>query len=171
MIEKLVQRLINREGGYVDHPLDRGGPTNMGITLGTLRIWRDEEVTPDDVRNLTHDEAHRIYYNMYWKAPGLSSLTSSAELNEMLFDAAVHHGPTKAIKLLQTALGVTDDGLIGPKTQRAATTFPPSETAAYFMAGRVAYLGRIITQSPGQAVFAAGWFRRMQEFIEVIPRI
>ena len=170
MIHTLVARLIEREGGYSNHPYDSGGPTNMGITQGTLAEWRDTEVSEEDVQNLTYDEASEIYYQRYWKDPGFYKLKNrSFVVEDMLFDAAVHHGPSSAIKMLQRAVNEVDDGIIGPTTLRTVEMFPNSNLAASFMGERVTELGRIITRKNKNASFAYGWMRRMKDFIRAIP--
>lgn len=169
MIIGLVHRLMEREGGYVDHPNDRGGPTNMGVTIKTLSAWRDYSVTKEEVKNLTFHEASRIYRNLYWTRPGFAQLEITCICKEMLFDAAVHHGPRRAARLLQRAAGAKIDGRLGPLSREAVRIHPGDVLAAGFMAARVHYIGKIITRLPKQAVFAAGWMKRMQEFILLIP--
>ena len=62
-----LARILSHEGGYVDHPLDKGAPTHHGITLATLAEWRGHSVTADDVRRLTVEEAKEIYRQRYIK--------------------------------------------------------------------------------------------------------
>lgn len=170
-LDIFIDRLIAREGGFVDHPVDRGGPTNMGITHKTLARWRKGEyVTVDDVENLSVEEARAIYRSMYWQEPGFDTLHFlSPVMSEMLFDAAVHHGPRRAVRFLQYAAMVTVDGSLGPVTRQAVMTAPRKLLAARYIGRRTAFIGRIVTRIPGQAVFAEGWNKRMQEFIERIP--
>lgn len=169
MIDILINRLIQREGGYVDHPDDRGGPTNMGITARTLAAWRNQEVFEQDIADLSQEEAESIYLYEYWIAPGFAGLDLSPVLNEMVFDAAVHHGVYGATRLLQTAAKVRVDGKIGPVTIKSVQKTRPIELAGAFMSQRVSLIGSIITRQPSQAVFAHGWMNRMGEFIKMIP--
>jgi len=171
LIEDLIAEVIRREGGYVNHPADKGGPTNMGITLETLGKYRNNEVTADDVQKLTRAEAENIYYLMYWRQHGLHTVTGSIPVQGMLLDAAVHHGPRTAIKLLQRAIETSPDGVIGPKTRAAADAMDPRELAAALVAARAIHYGKILERSPGQSVFAEGWMTRLAEFIEKIPEI
>ena len=167
----MVSDLITREGGYVNHPDDRGGATNMGITLTTLSSWRNEGCTVDDIKNLTYEEASDIYLSEYWDAPKFSELSLHSVIEEMLFDAAVHHGPGRSVKLLQKAAGVTADGIIGPTTKSLVREMDPVKLATYLIAARVAFIGGIITRMPEQAAFAAGWANRMEEFIHKITEV
>ena len=170
-ITALVTNLIEREGGYVDHPDDRGGPTNYGVTQRTLAAYRGEACTAEDVKALTLAEATGVYRELYWIKPKFNTLGLHPVLVEMVFDAGVHHGTHRATKMLQTAAGVKADGHIGAMTLDAIQETPFSVLGARFMATRVKYIGRLITRSPNQAVFAAGWSVRMAEFIEKLPKL
>ncbi len=171
-LSHLITALIEREGGFVDHPDDLGGPTRWGITLKTLSDWRQMPCGKMDIKYLLQAEARDIYTAMYWERPGLDRLDTldiSPVVVEMLFDTAVHCGPTRAIKLLQRAIGCKPDGHLGPITATCAARLDGPHLAALFMGERVAYLGRLIRRLPRQAVFAAGWMDRMREFIIQIP--
>ena len=169
MIQTFIDRIIKREGGFVDHPDDRGGATNFGISMYTLGAWRNELVTGNDVKAMSVTEARDIYQSMYWEEPKLGKLHLSPVLQEMLFDSAVQHDPYDTIKWLQEAVNEKADGLIGPMTMAAVADQESDMTAARFMANRIAYYGRIITNNPSQAAFAAGWMNRMKEFVVAIP--
>lgn len=87
-----VMAFINRwEGGYVNNPLDLGGATNMGITIGTLSRWRGHEVSIEDVKNLTREEADAIYRAWYWEPSGASKATDYPTAL-LLMDSGVLHG-------------------------------------------------------------------------------
>jgi len=166
-----ISRLLVVEGGFVNHPDDKGGPTNMGITQATLSRWRNKPVSVGDVSNLGDLEARDIYHELYWFRPRLSTLRLDPIVAEMLFDAAVHSGPRRAIKFLQEAIGVRADGAIGPVTRDRAAVFKQPELAAGIMVKRMEYVGRIITKSPSQAVFAAGWMHRLAGLVHKIPLV
>jgi lysozyme family protein len=168
-VKQLIDRLIDREGGYVDHPDDRGGPTKFGITLKTLSEWRKCPCTKHDVILLEVEEASEIYYQRYWIDPGFFTLTLSDVVVEMLFDTAVHSGPTGAVKMLQRAISVGDDGVLGPVTRGFANRLEQKTLAALFIGERIEFIGRLITRDHSQAVFAAGWMARMRDFVVQIP--
>lgn len=116
------------EGGYVDHPNDPGGATNMGITIKTLAAYRAKPVTKADVRALTKAEASEIYRQNYWNAISGDYLPCGLDL--VAFDAAVNSGPERGAKWLQQAVGVPQDGRIGPRTIAAAnSTYVPAAIA------------------------------------------
>lgn len=165
----MIDRLLEREGGFVNHPSDRGGATNHGITQGTLAAWRGSPVSVDQVRALSKDEARAIYKDRYFTKPGFDVVTDP-ELQELLFDYAVNSGPGAAAKSLQTALqgmglytGPIDGG-IGPMTRqglRACKNIP--ELYYRVKCERYELFLRFIGRDPAQAVFATGWSNRMDE--------
>jgi lysozyme family protein len=163
--DDILNAIIQREGGYVDHPADRGGPTKYGITIGTLQDWVRHPVTDDDVKVLTENDARAIYQERYIKAPGLDQI-ADGRLRALMVDSAVNHGPSASIKLLQRALGVAADGIWGAKTLEALLNADSKTVYLKACAQRVRFYGRIISGNPEQSVFAAGWMNRIAEFIE-----
>lgn len=160
---ELIGALLKREGGYVDHPADRGGPTNRGITQSTYTEWRTSmKRDTRSVRLLTEDEAQQIYFRNYWSAARCMHVP--AEVRELHFDAAVNHGVARAAKLLQTAAHVNQDGVIGPATLAAIAAMPPALLRARYIAARYKFYGDIITRDRSQLAFMAGWMARMAEF-------
>ena len=171
MIEYLIEDLLVREGGYVDILEDKGGPTKFGITVATLREWRGLPCSRECVRDMFKKEAVDIYRAKYWTDPKIDQLGMSEALQGMVFDAGVNHGVSRAVKMLQDALGLYADGVIGPKTIAKVAEYKNKwpKLAAAFMAERVEFYGAIITNDHEQAKFALGWMRRCAEFIEDIP--
>lgn len=149
-IEDLISRVIRREGGYVNHPRDHGGPTNWGITQGALASWRGEPVTEFQVRTLSEDEARIIYRNVYFR--GLEAVNDPKVL-EFLFDYSVNSGPGRALKALMVVLGAQKLGTV----DQAALFWP-------LICERLDNFLRIISNDPSQAVFAAGWANRIAEW-------
>ncbi len=166
-IEQILNDILRREGGYVNHPADRGGPTNFGITAQTLGNWRQlgRLASAAEVRAMTEMEARAIYRQQYITGPGFETITDAALLH-LLVDAGVHSGPKRAVQWLQAALGVTADGVIGPKTQAAIAKADQGALYGKVLGQRLRHLGRLITNDPKQSAFAAGWMNRMAEFVE-----
>lgn len=158
----VIEEILRREGGFVDHPADRGGPTNFGITQAVLAEHRRRPVTVDDVRHLTRSEAVEIYSTRYI-AP--FSFVVDRPLWHLLVDSGVNHGVTRAIQWLQAAVGVRPDGKVGPVTRAALRRQAPSDVYRRILRRRVVFYGEIITKNPSQAAFAHGWARRVAEFI------
>ena len=161
--DAILDRLIQREGGWSDHASDRGGCTKYGITKATLVRWRGRG-TCADVRAMSENEARLIYRALYWVEPRIYQMPGPV-LRELLFDAAVHHGPDRAIKWAQDALRVRVDGIIGPQTLAAAMVADPDWLYRAVLRRRIMFLGRLLTDDPTQAVFAAGWLNRVAAFV------
>lgn len=161
--DQILDEVIRREGGFVDHPHDRGGPTKYGITWATLAAWRKRPVTLEDMRALTEDDARAIYRRQYVEGPGFDQVADPA-LRGLLVDYGVHSGPSRAIRDLQQAARVTVDGVIGPETVRAIDRIGPDVLRRAVLKARGEYLARLLSD-PSQRVFAGGWLRRLLEFV------
>ena len=148
--------VLQSEGGYVDHPDDPGGATNMGITIATLRAWRGRSVTKADVKALTRAEAAAIYRKNYWDAVCGDDLPAGLDL--VAFDAAVNSGVSRGAKWLQSALGVSADGKIGPKTIAAANAAHKDAVIDRACDLRLAFLRQLSTWK----TFGKGWTRRVE---------
>lgn len=182
-VEAILADLIKREGGFVDDPVDRGGATNMGITIGTLSSWLGRRATVEEVRNLTRAEAEAIYRQRYWSGPGFDRLPIDQRVAVNAFDAGVMSGPKRAIRWLQEVLrdlgGTLDvDGAIGPETLRVALQVQERVGVRAlnnaFCDRRQAFYDQIILRDPSQARFRNGWRNRVNRFrlaedVEPIP--
>jgi lysozyme family protein len=130
-VEGLVDALIDREGGFVDNPADKGGPTCFGITQAVARA----QGYAGPMRLLPRSEAATIYLRLYWLRPRLDEVAKrSTQLAAELFDTGVNMGPAVAITFLQRALtalnrsgkdypDLTPDGRVGPATLAALDSF------------------------------------------------
>lgn len=143
------------EGGYVDHPSDPGGPTNMGITYRTLSAWRRRLVTKQDVRDLTREEALAIYKAQYWDAVRGDDLPDG--LGYAVFDYGVNSGPARAIKDLQRSVGVAADGIIGVMTLDAISKRQVADLITGLGDKRRAFVRGLSTYS----TFGRGWEARI----------
>lgn len=150
-----LAHVLAHEGGYVDHPDDPGGATNFGITLATLQSWRGRSVTRADVRALTKAEAGDIYRARYWDVCRCDELPEPVAF--IVFDAAVNHGVSRAVRLLQEALGVTADGRIGPATLGAARAADTKSLVTEIAARRMVLYGNLAHFR----TFGLGWSRRL----------
>lgn len=156
-----VADVIRREGGYVNHPKDRGGPTKYGITQATLSQYLGREATAADVAKLTKETAHDIIASQYAEP---FQFLPEGRLKGLLVDAAVQHGPVDAIRWLQKAAGVAPDGRLGPDTVRAVQNSDLLSLYGDVLAQRLAKLHTLSQTSRGKA-FAKGWENRMKEFL------
>jgi len=154
------------EGGFVDHPSDPGGTTNMGITIGTLSQWRGQPVTKQDVRNLTQDEARRIFRAWYFDKVGADRMPAPAAL--AVYNSAVLSGPARAVRWLQqtlNALGqnVDVDGEIGPQTLGAVGRIDPRTLSAGYFQQFETFLRGL----KNFAVFGDGWLSRLNDMRDI----
>lgn len=157
--DAIIDRILRAEGGYVDHPADRGGPTNFGVTLSTLRAWRVAPVGAEDVRRLTREEARAIYRRRYLEEPGFG-VVEDGGLRLILVDCGVLYGPRRAVLWLQAALGVTEDGLLGPATLSALRRGDPREIGRAVLNRRRERIAARCASDPSQRVFRRGWTAR-----------
>jgi len=116
--QRAVSFTLDEEGGYSNDPRDSGGPTNFGITIGTLSHWRGGTCTPSDVRALGKPEAIAIYFALYWSPVRAWALPHGVDL--VVFDFGVNAGVGTSAYQLQAAVGAEQDGIIGPITALAA---------------------------------------------------
>ncbi len=161
----IIDAILRREGGFVDHPADQGGPTKYGITQRTLKQYRGRPVTVGDLRALGESEARLIYQRLYISGPGFDRI-SGQRLRALVIDCAVNHGPSRATRWLQAAVGTRVDGVFGPLTLAAANAAEEETLYKRVLAQRCRFYGQIIARDPSQAAFAAGWAARLAEFIE-----
>jgi lysozyme family protein len=146
---------LKYEGGYVDHSSDPGGATNHGVTIATLSKWRSRAVTKAEVRALTREEAGQIYRRFYWEPCGAPRLPPGVDA--VVFDWAVHSGPSRAVRALQKVLALSIDGAPGPALSRAVQKVDPVHTIHALCRERRMFLARL----KGFAVFGRGWSRRV----------
>lgn len=142
------------EGGYVNNPDDPGRATNMGITQKTLSDWRGEECNPEDVIQLTKEEATSIYLSRYWQAVRGDQLP--AGLDVYCADFAVGSGPARAAKELQHLVGADVDSFIGPLTMAAVRKRDPLQLLLDYHAARMQFLLGLSTWDK----FGRGWTNR-----------
>ncbi len=169
---ELINRLIDDwEGGYTDHPNDRGGPTNFGITQRVYGDFLGRPAAAEEVRLMPRSHAVAIYRSRYWDKPKIALLPEP--LQPVVFDMGVNHGPKTAVKLLQRALGdlgrrVGVDGIIGKITSgvaaRAVADLGAAAVVNTVCDRRQGRTDKIIAEDPTQACFAKGWQRRCDSF-------
>ena len=150
-------KLIGHEGGFVDHPDDPGGATNWGVTE---RVARSHGYT-GHMRDLTVTTAKAIYRKDYWDAVRAEDLPPV--IRYAVFDAAVNSGVGQATRWLQRALGVADDGRIGPLTIAAATMAEPDVLLRKMLSQRLKFM----TSLSNWPSFSRGWARRIADLMEM----
>lgn len=157
----IVSRILSREGGWVNRAEDRGGPTNMGITLATAREVFSPSYTVEMLIGLTTEAAATIYRDRYVRP--FEDITND-DLFDLTVDTAVNNGRGRAALWLQRAAGVVEDGRVGPVTL-AKVNATPIQMYYRLIAVRMKAYGALISQNHSQAVFAGGWMNRLAEFV------
>lgn len=160
----LAPFILSYEGGFSNHPNDKGGATNRGVTIST---WKqvgydkdgDGDIDTDDLRLITETDAvervMRPYYWDRWKADQIKSQSVANLVVDWVW-ASGKHGITK----VQSLLGVTADGIVGPKTLAALNARDPRQLFNAIKERR-RYFIETICKNPTQSVFRKGWLRRL----------
>lgn len=147
------------EGGYVNHPNDKGGPTNFGITIGTLSKWLGRKATIDDVKNLKKETALSIYKQNYWDVLHLDNLLDQG-MATCMFDMGLLCGPGMSAKWAQEICKVKVDLKIGAVTISALNNFNGNLFVKQFTDKAKSYFDSIVKNNPSQSVFINGWKSR-----------
>ena len=158
------------EGGYTNHPNDRGGPTNKGITQSTYnRYLRRNNRNIQSVRSITDSEVYEIYEKDYWDVVRAKYLKSPLGL--VLFDTCVNFGPGGCIRRLQAALEVPITGVwtqaISDKIHKADA----GDIALKICQMRIAKRHEIVKNDKSQAVFLKGWLNRDRALINEVKKM
>ena len=147
--------VLKSEGNFVNHRNDPGGMTNLGVTRNVWRDWVNRDVDEAEMRSLTPELVTPLYKARYWDACHCSDLPRGVDY--AVFDSAVNMGPGRAAKLLQTALGVNADSVIGRATIAAAVAADPVELLEAFSLGKEAFYQSL----PTFTTFGKGWLNRV----------
>lgn len=154
--EQAFELLLGHEGGFVDNPDDPGGATKWGITERVARAHGYQ----GPMRDLPVAVARGIAKIAYWDTVRADLLP--AAVRYAVFDAAYHSGPGQAVRWLQRALGVADDGVIGPKTLQAVAAADARALLMRLLSVRLRFLTGLKTWP----AFGKGWARRIADLME-----
>ncbi len=145
--EKAINRLLGHEGGYVNNPDDPGGETNWGISKRSYPHL--------NMKELTREQAIALYYRDFWQVVHGDDLPEG--IGYQLLDYAVNSGCGTALRALQRAVGVADDGHIGPVTILAINNTQPHDLVMNLLAERLEFMTRL-SNWPNAS---RGWARRI----------
>ena len=151
--DKSLAMLLHHEGGYVNHPEDPGGETNLGVTKRVYDEWGGEK----DMKDLTPDDVAPIYRENYWNRLKCDDLPSGVDF--CVFDWGVNSGTGRAAKALQKVVGANPDGAIGPKTLALIAKQDPKYMIEEFGKIRQEFYEKLSTFK----TFGKGWSRRNKE--------
>jgi lysozyme family protein len=157
--DRCLELMLAHEGGYVHHEKDPGGRTNLGVTQRVWEEWMGRPVTEKEMRSLTLIMVKPLYKRKYWDAVRADDLVAGVDY--CVFDVAVNSGPGRAIKFLQSCVGVTVDGGFGAITLAAVKDAEedPTRLIELYCAKRLDFLQSLKTFE----TFGKGWSRRVAE--------
>jgi len=158
--ETCLEMILHHEGGYVNHPKDPGGETNLGVTKRVYEDWGGDK----DMRDLTVEDVAPIYKKNYWDRMKCDQIPNGLDL--CVFDFGVNAGTGRSAKYLQTMIGTVADGGIGPNTLLALGNYIEEEglegAIKNFQDARQEYYESLNTFE----TFGRGWTRRVEETTE-----
>jgi len=174
--EDILNKVIDREGDFVNNPFDKGGPTKYGITLATLRRYKNNEfLTAKDVENISTDLAKEIYWALWIVEPSnkYHLLPVNEPFCDLLLDTAILFSPARANKWLQDSINcilqsdnhLTVDGIIGPATRTQAARCNTIDLTMAIVVRRVKRHCKRCVEDPSQLIFLEGWIERSTKFL------
>jgi len=163
--KQAFEQMLKSEGGFSDDEHDNGnklpdgrkGSTMLGVTQYNWEAHVGHQVTHDDMRKLTPADVEPLYKKKYWDAVRADELPSG--IDYMVFDMGVNAGPGRSIKLLQTAVGTTPDGALGPITMKAVQAADPVELIEKFSFWKEQFYRSLDTFN----VYSQGWLNRVAD--------
>lgn len=153
--EYCLKHVLQSEGGYVNHPSDPGGRTNLGVTQKVWEEWLKRPVTEQEMRDLTPEMVAPLYKQRYWDRVKGDELSTGIDL--CVFDFAVNSGVHRGATFLQRMVGAKEDGLIGPRTLAAVKAEEPDVLIRRYCDARLKFLQGLSTF----ATFGRGWTARV----------
>jgi len=151
------EMVLKHEGGFVNHPKDPGGMTNLGVTRANWELYLDRDVTEEDMRALTPEMVKPFYKHNYWDRIRGDDLPSG--LDYAAYDLAVNSGIGRAAKYLQRIAGVMEDGVIGPQSLKAIQKCDAESAVDAICAMRLNFLRKLDTFD----TFGKGWTTRVSD--------
>jgi len=152
--------VLKHEGGFVNHPKDPGGMTNLGVTRSAWQAYLNRDVTEAEMRALTPETIKPFYKAMYWDKMHCDDLPSGVDY--AAYDFAVNSGVGRSAKFLQRIAGVSDDGVIGQKSVAAICSLNPADVVHSLCNKRLEYLKSL----SNFATFGRGWEVRVDAVAE-----
>jgi lysozyme family protein len=155
--DNALKAVLHHEGGFVNHPSDPGGITNLGCTKNVWEEWCGHPVTEQDMRDLQPSDVAPLYKSKYWDRVKGDDLPSGVDY--IVFDAAINSGAGRAARWLQECVGTQPDGAIGPMSLQAANAMVAADLINLYCNKRLAFLKELKTWD----VFGKGWERRVED--------
>lgn len=166
--EKLAGKLLHLEGGFVDHPKDRGGATKYGVILNTWKEYgydkdQDGDIDVEDLRIITHKDAKMIAKKIFWDYFKADRIRNQS-IAELIVDWGYNSGRVTAARRVQRILKVNADGIFGPLTIEAINRANQTKLFEAIKNDRKEFIEYLVKSDPGQIVFYRGWMNRVNSF-------
>jgi lysozyme family protein len=149
--DEAYDKLLGHEKGYSNHPADKGGATNWGVTQAVARA----NGYAGDMRDFPQSMARTIYKKDYWTPCQADMLPEAVRYD--VFDGAVNSGVGQSVRWLQRAVGASADGMLGPQTLAAVNALPGGVVAARYNGHRLMFMAGL----PNWDSFSEGWAKRI----------
>ncbi|MCC8039029.1 MAG: peptidoglycan domain protein [Bacteroidales bacterium] len=158
--KKLIPFILKWEGGFANHPNDKGGATNKGITIATFRHFFGSGATVEQLKAMTDEQWETVFRKGFWN-PFKGDEIKNQSIANICVDWAWGSGTTTAIKQVQRLLGVVADGVVGNITLGAINNADPEKLFEKIRSARLAFVEAIVKRDASQQVFLKGWCNRI----------
>lgn len=167
--EKALIYVLSNEGGFSDISMDRGGPTQSGISMHTYSSYVHRPVTIQEMKDLSPDQVASFYKDVYWDAHHLDKIYDEG-IQSALLDVCVNlnNGTSWGIILAQRICGVVVDGILGEDSIKAINIQNPKQFLIELMSKLQEYYVDIVIRTPSQIAFLKGWLARSRRILELI---
>ena len=159
---KYAPKLLQLEGGFVNHPEDKGGITNKGVTLQTYRSYCGQDKTVKDLQNISYGTWQKIMKDLYWDKCRADEIENQS-LAEIIVDWCVNSGLV-GLRKVQEIVGCKPDGICGPITLSLINTSDARNLFERIWNARKQFYTNIVKRNPSQKVFMNGWMNRLNAF-------
>lgn len=159
---KYAPKLLQVEGSFSNHPEDKGGPTNKGVTLATYQSYCGQDKTIKDLQNMSYGTWQDIIKDLYWDKCLADKIINQA-VAEIIVDWCVNSGST-GLRKVQEVVGTKPDGIIGPKTLAAINKADARQLFDRIILARKQFYEGLVKKNPSQKVFLNGWMNRLKMF-------
>lgn len=161
--KSLGYKIMQLEGGYANHPYDKGGPTMKGVTFKTFKSFFGEDSSLTDLLHITDEQWFLIFKTGYWDAVNADNIINQS-IADIVVDFAYMSGPRTAIKKIQKALKLKCDGVVGPDTLNMLNGSDPELIFETIKEARRKFFDDIVAKDIRQLRFKQGWYNRLNKF-------
>ncbi len=166
--ENFAGKLLRLEGGYVNHRLDKGGPTKFGVILS---VWKehgydkdgDDDIDAEDIKKLNESDASYIAKKIFWDY-FMADFILNESVAEFIVDWGYNSGRKTVAKIVQRLVKVAQDGIVGNQTLTAINCVDQEMLFNALKIERKVFLNNIVKRKPDQVVFYDGWMNRVNSF-------